>query len=76
MQLMSYETPQQKDDREWAKFIKQQDYVNGNINSSDPSARKKAVEKAVDGVLAEFDGIPMVRSRDQMVEDIQKMVDS
>lgn len=76
MQLMSYETPQQKDDREWAKFIREQEYATGNIESSDPATRKKAIENAVDGVLAEFAWIPMVRSREQMVEDIQAMIDS
>lgn len=48
MDLMSYQTPQQKEDAAWNQFIKQQDYTNGNINSTDPTIRRKAVEKAVD----------------------------
>ena len=47
----------------------------GNIYN-DPKTRQKAVEKAVDRVLTEFAWIPMVRSREQMVSDIQNMVES
>lgn len=76
MELQNYETNEQADEREWNKFIRQQEYQDGNIYSSDPATRRKAIEKSVDRVLAEFEGIPMVRSREQMVADIQKMVDS
>ena len=43
--------------------------------SPDPKVRAKAVSNAVDRVLKEFEGIPMQRSREQMVSDIQSMVD-
>lgn len=76
MQLMSYETPKQQDERAWNNFIRQQEYVDGNIYSTDPKTRQRAVEKAVDRVLSEFQWIPMVRSREQMVSDIQRMVES
>ncbi len=76
MQLMSYETPAQQDERAWNNFIRQQEYADWNIYSTDPKTRQRAVEKAVDRVLAEFQWIPMVRSREQMVSDIQRMVDS
>lgn len=76
MQLMSYETPKQQDERAWNKFIRQQEYTDWNIYSNDPKTRQKAVEKAVDRVLTEFQWIPMVRSREQMVSDIQRMVES
>jgi hypothetical protein len=51
---MNFETNEMKDEREWNKFIRQQEYVDGNIYSSDPATRRKAVEKSVDRVLAEF----------------------
>jgi hypothetical protein len=76
MELQNYETNEQADEREWNKFIRQQEYQDGNIYSSDPATRRKAIEKSVDRVLAEFEGIPMLRSREQMVADIQKMVDN
>ena len=76
MELQNYETNEQADERERNKFIRQQEYQDGNIYSSDPATRRKAIEKSVDRVLAEFEGIPMVRSREQMVADIQKMVDN
>lgn len=76
MELQNYETNEQADEREWNKFIRQQEYQDGNIYSSDPATRRKAIEKSVDRVLAEFEGIPMLRSREEMVADIQKMVDN
>lgn len=76
MDLMSYQTPQQQEESAWNRFIKEQDYMNGNINSTDPTIRRRAVEKAVDGVLSEFSGLPIKRSRDQIVQDIQSMVDN
>lgn len=75
MDLMSFETPAQKDERERNNRLRQQEYTEGNINSTDPAIRRRAVTNAVDRVLAEFEWIPMVRSRDQMVADIQKLVD-
>jgi hypothetical protein len=48
MDLMSYQTPQQKADMAWNQFIKEQEYTTGNINSSDPTIRARAVSNAVD----------------------------
>jgi hypothetical protein len=55
MELMNYETNEEKDNREWNKFIRQQEYQDGNIFSSDPATRRKAVSNAVDRVLTEFE---------------------
>lgn len=76
MNLMSFETPQQQDERQWNNFIRQQEYQEWNIYSNDPATRRKAVSNAVDNVLKEFAGIPMIRSREQMIQDIQNMVDN
>ena len=74
MNLMNFETNAQRDEREWNNFIRQQEYQNWDIFSNDPKVRNKAIEKAVDTVLQEFSGIPMIRSREQMVEDITVLV--
>lgn len=74
MSLMNFETNAQRDEREWNNFIRQQEYQNWDIFSNDPKVRNKAIEKAVDTVLQEFSGIPMIRSREQMVEDITVLV--
>lgn len=74
--LMSYETPQQQSDRAFADLIRQQEYLEGNIYSNDPATRRRAVSNAVDNILQEFAGIPMIRSREQMIQDIQNMVDN
>lgn len=74
MNLMNFETNAQRDEREWNNFIRQQEYADWNIYSTDPKTRQRAVEKAVDRVLAEFQWIPMIRSREQMVEDITVLV--
>lgn len=76
MNLMSYETPDQQEERAWNNFIRQQEYVDGNIYSNDPATRKKAVTKAVESVLTEFAWIPITRSKEQIVSDIQALVDS
>jgi len=76
MELMNYETNEERDEREWNKFIRQQEYQDGNIYSNDLATRRKAVEKAVDRVLKEFEWIPMIRSREEMVSDIQNMVEN
>ena len=75
MQVMSYETPKQQDDRAWNNMIRKQDYLEGNINSPDPAIRKKAIGTAVDWVLKEFEWLPIKRSRDQIIDDISKQVD-
>lgn len=75
MDLMNFETNEQKDEREWNNYVRQYDFQYWNINSADYWSRKRAVENAVDSVLTEFSGITMIRSRDQMVEDIMWLVD-
>lgn len=75
MDLMSFETPQQAQEREWEYWVKQQEYTNGNINSKDYDTRYKAALKSVQNLLSEYEGIPMVRSAEQMAEDILKSMD-
>jgi hypothetical protein len=55
MELMNYETPAQQDERAWNNYIRQQEYTDGNIYSSDPATKTKAIKTAVDSVLAEFE---------------------
>ena len=75
MDLMNFETNAQKDEREWNNYVRQYDYQYWNINSKDYASRRKAVENAVQDVLTEFSWITMIRSKDQMVEDIMNLVD-
>lgn len=75
MELMDFETNAQRDEREWNKFIREQEYKDWNIFSQDPATRRKAISNAVDSVLEEFAWIPMVRSREQMIEDIWNLVE-
>ncbi len=75
MDLMNFETNDQKDERARNQRVRQQDYTYWNINSKDEASRRRAIENAVDGVLSEFSGITMMRSREQMVEDIKNLVD-
>lgn len=75
MDLMNFETNEQKDEREWNNYVRQYDFQYWNINSKDEASRRKAIENAVDSVLTEFSGITMKRSREQMVEDIKNLVD-
>jgi hypothetical protein len=75
MDLMNFETNEQKDEREWNNYVRQYDYQYWNINSKDEASRRRAIENAVDDVLTEFSGITMMRSREQMVEDIKNLVD-
>ena len=74
--LVSFQTPQQKADMERDQYIRQQEYIEWNIYSNDPATRKRAVSNAVDNVLKEFSDIPMYRSREQMIQDIQNLVDN
>ena len=76
MELMNYRTPEQQMDMQFDAFVRQQEYIDWNIYSNDPATRRKAVANAVDRVLSEFSGIPMLRSREQMIEDIQNLVDN
>lgn len=75
MDLMNFETNEQKDEREWNNYVRQYDFQYWNINSKDEASRRRAIENAVDSVLTEFSGITMMRSREQMVEDIMNLVD-
>ena len=70
MDLMNYETPEQKQEREWNYWVRQQEYTNGDINSKDYSTRYKAALKSVQNLLAQYPNIPMKRSAEQMAEDI------
>ena len=76
MDLMNYETPQQQQEREWNYWVRQQEYTNWDINSKDYSARYKAALKSVENLLAQYPGIPMVRSAEQMAEDVLKWIDA
>jgi hypothetical protein len=76
MDLMNYETPEQKQEREWNYWVRQQEYTNGDINSKDYSTRYKAALKSVQNLLAQYSGIPMKRSAEQMAEDILKNMDA
>ena len=76
MDLMNYETPEQKQEREWNYWVRQQEYTNGDINSKDYSTRYKAALKSVQNLLSQYQGIPMKRSAEQMAEDILKNMDA
>ena len=76
MDLMSFETPQQAQEREWNYWVKQQEYQNGNINSKDYSTRYKAALTSVQNLLSQYEWIPMVRSAEQMADDILKAIDN
>ena len=75
LDLMSFETPQQAQDREWQYRVKQQEYANGNINSTDYQTRYKAALTSVQNLLSQYEGIPMQRSAEQMAQDILKAID-
>lgn len=76
MDLINFETNEEADERAWKNYTRQIDYQYGNIDSLDPVARKKAVDNSVSQILDQYDWIPMQRSKDQMVEDVLKLVDS
>jgi hypothetical protein len=73
---MNFETNEQKAQREWDYWVKQQEYANGNINSKDYSTRHKAALKSVENLLAQYPGIPTQRSAEQMADDILKAIDN
>ena len=75
MDLMNFETNEQKAQREWDYWVKQQEYTNWNINSSDYQTRYKAALKSVQNLLSQYEGIPMQRSAEQMADDILKAID-
>lgn len=75
MDLMNFETNEQKQEREWNYWVKQQQYTNGDINSSDYSTRYKAALKSVENLLSQYEWIPMIRSAEQMAQDVLKAID-
>ena len=72
LDLMSFETPQQAQERQWEYRVKQQEYTNGNINSKDYQTRYKAALTSVQNLLSQYEGIPMQRSAEQMAQLAQK----
>lgn len=76
MDLMNYETPQQQQEREWNYWVRQQEYQNWDINSKDYSTRYKAALKGVENLLDQYQWIPMVRSAEQMAQDVLKAIDN
>lgn len=75
MDLMNFETNEQKAQREWDYWVKQQEYTNWNINSKEYDTRYKAALKSVQNLLSQYEGIPMQRSAEQMAQDVLKAID-
>ena len=75
MDLMSFETPAQQQERERNYWVKQQEYTNWNINSKDYQTRYKAALNSVQNLLSQYEWIPMVRSAEQMAQDILTAID-
>ena len=76
LDLMNWETNEQRQQREWDYWVKQQEYTNWNINSSDYATRHKAALKSVENLLAQYPWIPTQRSAEQMADDILKAIDN
>lgn len=76
MDLMNFETNEQKQQREWDYWVKQQEYTNWNINSKDYDTRYKAALKSVQNLLSQYEWIPMQRSAEQMAQDVLKAIDN
>lgn len=76
MDLMNFETNEQKQQREWDYRVKQQEYTNWNINSKDYDTRYKAALKSVQNLLSQYEWIPMQRSAEQMAQDILTAIDN
>ena len=72
--LMSFETPQQAQERQWNFWLKQQEYQDGNINSKDPAVQLKAIQNSVDELLQNYAGIPTIRSSTEIAQDIQTAI--
>ena len=72
--LMSFETPQQAQERQWNFRLKQQEYQDGNINSKDPAVQLKAIQNSVDELLQNYAGIPTLRSNVEIAQDIQTAI--
>ena len=75
LDLMNFETNDQKQEREWNYWVRQQEYQNWNINSSDYQTRYKAALTSVQNLLSQYEWIPMVRSAEQMAQDVLKAID-
>ena len=76
MDLMNYETPEQKQEREWNYWLKQQEYKDWNINSKDPTIQLKAIQNSVDSLLQNYQWIPTIRSSTQIAQDIQTAINN
>ena len=76
LDLMNFETNEQKQQREWDYWVKQQEYTNWNIESKDYQTRYKAALKSVQNLLSQYEGIPMKRSAEQMAQDILTAIDN
>lgn len=74
MDLMSFETPQQQQERQWEFWVRQQEYQDGNINSKDPAVQLKAIQNSVDDLLKNYAGISTTRSSVQIAQDIQTAI--
>lgn len=74
MDLMSFETPQQAQERQWNYWVMQQEYTNWDINSSNPTVQLKGIQKSVDELLANYAWIPTKRSNVQIAQDIQTAI--
>lgn len=75
LDLMNFETNDQKQEREWNYWVKQQEYQNWNINSKDYQTRYKAALTSVQNLLSQYEWIPMERSAEQMAQDVLKAID-
>lgn len=75
LDLMNFETNDQRQEREWNYRVRQQEYQNWNINSSDYQTRYKAALTSVQNLLSQYEWIPMVRSAEQMAQDVLKAID-
>lgn len=72
MDLMSFQTPEQKMEMEFQYKIKAYEYENWNINSKDTATQLKAIQNSVNDLLDNtYGGIPTSRSREQIAKDIQ-----
>lgn len=75
LDLMNFETNEQKAQREWDYWVKQQEYQNWNINSKDYQTRYKAALTSVQNLLSQYEWIPMERSAEQMAQDVLKAIE-
>jgi hypothetical protein len=55
MDLINFETNEEADERAWKNWTRQIDYQYGNIDSLDPTARRKAVDNSVSQILDQYD---------------------